>query len=210
MKSGSAALTRPRAYRQSARADAAAETHRRIIAAFLQRALKQWYDEITLEEVARDANVTVQTVIRRFGGKEGLLVAAHEQLSEEVMPRRSAPPGNIKAGLKALVADYEEIGDIFIRLLAQEPRYPLLSKLLDRGRAEHRAWVAGLFSPWLASLSPARRERRLTALVAVCDIYTWKLLRRDLGHEPAEVVALMQDLATGLIGEGDRRRLRVV
>jgi AcrR family transcriptional regulator len=189
-----------RAYRQTVRAAAAAETHRRIIAAFLRQAQEGWIDEITLDEVAREAEVTVQTVIRRFGGKEGLLIAAHQHLSAEVLPRRSAPSGDIKAGLKALVGDYEVIGDIFIRLLAQEPRYPLLGKLLNRGRTEHRQWVAGLFAPWLESLPRVRRERRLTALIAVCDIYTWKLLRRDLRQKPAEVAAVLHDLATGLIG----------
>jgi AcrR family transcriptional regulator len=206
MKSEAAAV---RTYRQTARAQAAAETHRRIIAAFLRQAQEGWIDEITLDEVAREAEVTVQTVIRRFGGKEGLLIAAHQQLSAEVLPRRSAPSGDIKAGVKALVGDYEAIGDIFIRLLAQEPRYPLLSKLLGRGRAEHRQWVAGLFAPWLKPLSPARRERLLAALIAVCDIYTWKLLRRDLKHEPAAVAAIMQDLATGLVGGGDKDRTRI-
>lgn len=199
-----------RVYRQTARAEAVAETHRRIIAAFLRQAQEGWFDEITLDEVAREAEVTVQTVIRRFGGKEGLLIAAHDQLSAEVLPRRDAPPGDIKAGLKALAADYEAIGDIFIRLLAQEPRYPLLSKLLDRGRAEHRQWVAGLFSPWLEPLSPARAERLLSAFIAVCDIYTWKLLRRDLKHGPAEVAAIMHDLATGLVAGNNTPRLRLV
>lgn len=205
MKSTAAA---GRAYRQTARAESAAETHRRIIAAFLRQAQEGWIDEITLDEVAREADVTVQTVIRRFGGKEGLLIAAHQHLSADVLPRRNAPSGNVKTGLKALVGDYEVIGDIFIRLLAQEPRYPLLSKLLDRGRAEHRQWVAELFAPWLKRVSPARRERLLAALIAVCDIYTWKLLRRDLRHERGEVAAIMHDLATGLVDNSDKDRSR--
>src|SRR5690606_16795369 len=116
--------------------------------------------------------------------------------------------GDIKAGMKALIGDYEAIGDIFIRLLAQEPRYPLLSKLLDRGRDEHRQWVADLFAPWLKRVSPARRERLLAALIAVCDIYTWKLLRRDLRHERGEVAAIMHDLASGLVGNSDKDRSR--
>ena len=47
--------TTPRAYRQTARAEAAAATHRRIIGAFIGFMQERWLDEITLEEVARAA-----------------------------------------------------------------------------------------------------------------------------------------------------------
>jgi AcrR family transcriptional regulator len=69
--------TRP--YRQTARAEAAEATARRIIRAFSDLLHSQWFDEVTLEEVARLGRVTVRTVIRRFGGKDGLLEAFVEQ-----------------------------------------------------------------------------------------------------------------------------------
>ena len=77
-----------RTYRQTARAKAAEETGIRIVEAFMARMEDCWFEEIRLEDVASDAGVTVQTVIRRFGGKDGLLEAivveraAHERVSD--------------------------------------------------------------------------------------------------------------------------------
>src|SRR3954471_22170031 len=82
--------TAPRPYRQSARADAAAATAQRILDAFVERAERQWMDEIRLDEIAAAGGVPVQTVIGRFGGKQGLLAAMAERFGEEVQARRAA------------------------------------------------------------------------------------------------------------------------
>ena len=68
--------TAVRAYQQNARAESTEATGRRIVDAFLHRLMNHWFDEITLDQVAADAGVTVQTVVRRFGGKDGLLAKA--------------------------------------------------------------------------------------------------------------------------------------
>ena len=66
---------KPRPYRSSNRAQAAEQTAKKILEAFLSRLLEQWFDDITLKAVAEDAGVTVQTVIRKFGNKEQLIPA---------------------------------------------------------------------------------------------------------------------------------------
>src|SRR4051794_40087628 len=129
------ALTR--SYQQSARAQATEATGRRISEAFLALLLKHWFDEITLDQVAADATVTVQTVVRRFGGKEGLLSSAAETLANQINSRRAAAPGEIDQLVANLNSDYEKTGDAVIRLLALEPRHPALKRVLDLGRGEH-------------------------------------------------------------------------
>jgi AcrR family transcriptional regulator len=186
-----------------ARAEAAAATGRRVVDAFLALARDGWLDDITLDAVARDADVTVQTIVRRFGGKDGLVAAAAEQLDREIAARRDVPPGGLEQALAALVADYEMSGDLIIRLLAQEPRHPALRALLDRGRAGHRSWLAEVFAPLLTDLAPQARRRQLDVLVVATDVYAWKLLRRDMGHEPAEVAALMRSLLAGALAPMD-------
>jgi AcrR family transcriptional regulator len=190
-----------RAYRQSARADAAAATHRRIVNAFIGFMQERWLDEITLEEVARAAEVTAQTVIRRFGGKAGLIEAASLQLGEEIRLQRAVRPGSVERAVAVLMGDYERTGDLLIRLLAEEPRHPMLTPLLDGGRAGHRAWVAEVMAPWLDPLPPEVRERRLSALVVATDVYAWKLLRHDMRLEPSATAAILCDLARGLVGD---------
>lgn len=70
------------------------------------------------------------------------------------------------------------------------------------GRRHHRTWVERAFAPLLAGLRGAARERRLVGLIALADVSTWKLLRRDLGLSRAETERTLVDLITAL--EGDR------
>src|SRR3954471_12624823 len=74
--------TRP--YAQTVRAQATEETARRILDAFIARLFTQWLDEITLDRVADDAGVTVQTIVRRFGGKAGLLASSIPIIGERI------------------------------------------------------------------------------------------------------------------------------
>ncbi len=195
------AHTQPRKYQQTARAEAAATTHRRIVEAFIGFLRERWLDEITLNEVAEAAGVTVQTVIRRFSGKEGLLKAAVEVLAGEIDQRRTVPQGGIREIVQALVRDYEAIGDMIIRCLAQEERNPMIKIFLDTGRRAHPQWLAECFAPWLAKLPPARRERRIAELLIATDVYIWKLLRRDRGMAVEEFTDTLAELIAKLFDE---------
>lgn len=195
------AKPQPRPYRQTARAEAAAATGGRVVQTFIGFLRERWLDEITLNEVAEAAGVTAQTVIRRFGGKEGLLKAAVEALGAEIDQRRAVPQGGVREIVEALVRDYEAMGDMVIRCLAQEERNPMIKILLDTGRRDHPRWLAECFEPWLAKLDPARRERRMAELLVATDIYTWQLLRRDRGMAVEEFIDTVAGLVAKILGE---------
>jgi AcrR family transcriptional regulator len=193
--------TTTRQYTQRARAEAAEATGRRIVEAFLARLMVQWFDEITLDQVAADAGVTVQTVVRRFGGKEGLLSDAVNTLAPQIKARRAAPPGDIDQLVENLLGDYEKTGDAVIRLLALEPRHPALKTVLDFGRHSHREWTRSAFAAALDTLEAQAREHALDAMVIVTDVYTWKLLRRDMGRSVRATAAAMKNLIQATITE---------
>jgi AcrR family transcriptional regulator len=187
--------TAKRPYRQSARAAAAENLRKRIVAAFHNLLLKRWIDEITLDEVAASAGTTRQTVIRLFGGKDGLLEAVIELVRAEAAPRTSLPSDvSARAALESLIAHYEAVGDMVMRFLAQEERHSALRPLLALGRLEHRAWVAERFASTHSSM-------RITRLIVATDIYTWKLLRRDFGKSQDEVLYLMVGIINKETGE---------
>jgi len=188
-----------RAYNQGARARAAEATAERIVDVFRRRICADWFDEITLEQIAREAEVTVPTVVRRFGGKEGLLDATQQRLSEEILARRSIRAGDVDAALNVLIEDYESTGDLVMRVLSQEDRHPPFRAMADVGRRFHRAWIDEVFAPWLKGLSPADHQARLDALVCATDLYIWKLACRDMGRTPAEARALMAALVQGVL-----------
>lgn len=190
-----------RRYSQRARAQAAEATVRRIVDAFLARLMTQWYDEITLDRVAEDAGVTVQTVVRRFGGKEGLLAKAVKTLADQINAQRAAPPGDLRRAVDNLIGDYERTGDAVIRLLALESRHPAVQEVLDFGRREHLQWVSSVFAEPLSKLDAAARGRALDALVIVTGVYTWKLLRREMARSVAATAATMKQLIHATITE---------
>lgn len=193
---------KPRTYRQGARADAAAATASRIIDVFIARLMHQWFDEITLDQVAGDAGVTVQTVVRRFGGKEGLLAAAIEPFGDGVRATRGAHPRDIPGLARGLLEDYEKTGDAIIRLLALEPRYPAaLAPALQVGRAGHRDWLAHALEEPLGRIDATRRRQALDALVIATDVYAWKLLRRDMGRSVPATQATMACMVRAILDE---------
>lgn len=179
MKSKAAVVPR-RQYAQVARAAAAEDTGKRIIEAFLDLLMNEWFDDITLERVALQAGVAVPTIVRRFGGKDGLLAAAVPVLSAQISEQRGSATQDPAASVDRLIADYERTGDAVIRLLALAPRYPAVEQLTEFGRGQHRQWVSAAFTEPLCALRGSARERALDALVIATDVYTWKLLRRDL------------------------------
>ena len=170
-----------RAYRMSARADAKRATRARILAVFGEALRTRWYDELTFAELAREAGVSPPTLTNHFGDKAGLLVAfAHESMHEEISEvRAGVAPGDIPGAIALLLEDYEQTGDIIVRMLALEHRLPELVDILTLGRDGHRVWVARTFEPFLPAGSKAR-EAAITRLVVATDVYVWQLLRRDM------------------------------
>jgi AcrR family transcriptional regulator len=195
----------PRQYLQEARAASAAATGERILDAFTRLVRDRWLDEVTLDDVAREAGVTVQTVIRRFGGKDGLHHASAERLGRQVQSNRDTPVGKISEGIAALVQDYETNGDVTVRLLAQEPRYPLLKQLLNVGRQWHRQWIESLLAPFLEGLEKAERERRVAAAIVVTDVYAWHLLRRDQSRSPGETRSIVEESLRAVMHIGEAK-----
>jgi hypothetical protein len=103
--------------------------------------------------------------------------------------------------LEKLVGDYEETGDMVIRLLALEGRHAAIGKVMEFGRAEHRRWVAGAFEKQLGKLKAKGRERAVDALVVATDVYVWKLLRRDMQRGAAETKATIRSMIDAVISQ---------
>jgi AraC-like DNA-binding protein len=58
----------------------------------------------------------------------------------------------------------------------------------------------GVFGPHLSDLAGVDRDRRPAQLVAVCDVYTWKLLRRDAGLSRRQVTIALLEMLEPLAG----------
>jgi AcrR family transcriptional regulator len=184
-----------RTYRMGARAEAAAATGERILDAAEALFWQEPGRQVTLQQVAQRAGVSVQTVIRRYGGSEGVEAAARERSFGRMEAQRGeAAPGDVGGAVAVLIDHYEALGDGVIRMLADEHRRPLLTTLVELGRAYHAEWCERVFAPALTGLRGGRRDRRLAQIITVCDVYTWKLLRRDRGLSRSQTELALREL----------------
>jgi AcrR family transcriptional regulator len=180
-----------RPYRMSARADAAAATRERLLAAAWQHFASHPYEDVRLQEIAADAGVTAQTLHTHFGSKDQLLTAAYMWFGlREIALRDTAPAGDVNQAIEILFDRYEAHGTAVLRMLSQEDRIPAIAQMTDAGRAYHREWAARTFTSLLRGLRGASRERRLAAIVVATDLLVWKLLRQNmqLDRENAEQI----------------------
>lgn len=185
-------MTAPkRRYSMTARAAKAQATRDRIRESAAALYAERPIDEFTLENVARSAQTTVQTVLRAFGSKEDLMLSALTTHVRSQIPSKPATPGDVQTAVRAIFDIYETVGDLVIARLGDERRLPALKPKLDEGRTEHAQWVARAFEPFIHD-----RPNVFEMLNVLTDVYVWKLLRRDrgLGRQQAEaIVATMID-----------------
>jgi AcrR family transcriptional regulator len=162
-----------RAYTMVARADAVEATRLRILDSLFQLARTRMFPEIPLDDVAAEAEVSVQTILRQFGSRAELIEATMDYAIERVRLDRDAPAGDVDAAMRALLDHYEDRGKTALIMLAQETSHPQVERITEMGRHMHREWVEAVFAPFAPDAATT------DLLVVATDVYTWKLLRRD-------------------------------
>jgi len=185
-----------RSYNMKARAAMAEATRRRILQVAAGLLKTRFRSEIRLENIALGAEVTVQTVLNVFGSRSVLLDEALTEMLSALRAQRLRPePGDTTAAIAALVDHYEEFGDLVIRNLVEQAD----PELIETGRTGHRNWIRRQFAPHLARFDSKAQRIRVDALVCACDVYTWKLLRRDMGRSRGETEATIRALVSGIV-----------
>lgn len=186
-----------RAYTMTRRAQAVEETRSRILDACIDLHGERLASDIGLDDVAGRAGVTVQTLLRHFGSRAGLLDAVAERAETVVVEERRTPVGDVQEAVRVIVDHYEERGDQVVLMLAQEAHEPLMRRATERGRVLHREWVVEVFRPYLEQARYADDLEDL--LVIATDVYVWKLLRRDRRLSRDETESRMRHLVCALL-----------
>ncbi|WP_055480950.1 TetR/AcrR family transcriptional regulator [Sphaerimonospora mesophila] len=180
-----------------ARAAAVEATRARILEAAAALWMQRWYDDVTLQHIADEAGVSVQTIVNHFDGKDGLADAVADWLASQTAVARQAPTGDVQAIVTALFEDYERHGDANVLWIAQADRVPAITRAVAHARSQHRAWLEQVFADRLPARGPAR-EHALALLYAATDVYLWKLWRCDLGMSREDAERAMRDLLTSI------------
>lgn len=185
-----------RRYTMTSRAAKAQETRERIRESAIGIYRDNGIEGFTLDAVAHRARTTVQTILRAFGSKEELVLAALEAMADTAATIKPTKPGDVAAAVHATYDLYETIGDLLIARLGEEHRYPSLKPLLELGRAGHREWVETAFAPYVEN-----RPDVFEMLNVLTDLYVWKLLRRDRRLSRAAAERLVVYMITSIVKE---------
>jgi AcrR family transcriptional regulator len=183
-----------------ARAAAVEEATERILDAAEELFWNNPARPVTLAELASKAGVSVHSIIRRFGGQAGVYEATAARSVERVGAQRNdADPSDLEQVVRVLVEHYEQFGDRALALIAAEQASPTVKDLADVGRLCHVDWCERMFFATLAERRGADRRRRLAQLIAVCDVYTWLLLRRQRGLSRRETERAITEMLEPLV-----------
>lgn len=195
-------MNKSRAYTMDGRAKSAQATRQRIRAAAVRQLKERLRSDIRLDDIAAQAGVTVQTVLRTHGSKAHLFRLAFDDVITEMKQAfDEAEPGDVAAAVQAQFDHYEEFGGVVIASLAEE-HDPDVAPIVAVGRQRHRGWVETAFAPQLERVPEPDREQVVDAVVCATDVYTWKLLRRDLKRSRGNAETTMRRMVTSLL-EGE-------
>lgn len=183
-----------RTYVMKARAAAVEDTRARIQEALFELGTQRVFPDISLEDVATAAGVSVQTVLRQFGSRSELIEAGIDFAIARIISERATPGGDVPVAMSALMDHYELRGNIALLMLSQEHRDPQVGRITERGRQVHRTWVTEVFEPYVGD-DPAL----IDLLVVATDVYTWKLLRQDRGLSRSETQERMKALVDAVL-----------
>jgi AcrR family transcriptional regulator len=179
----------------TARADGVEATRIVILDACLMLSTQRPIALLTLDAVAAQARVSVQTILRHFTSKAGLIEATVAYGTERMTTARTADPGDIDSAVRRLLDQYDAgEGKLALLLLAQEETDPdAVATIVATGKAVHRRWVEDLFAPY--TNDPAV----IDLLVVATDVYTWKLLRRDRGLSRTDTESRVHALINAIL-----------
>jgi AcrR family transcriptional regulator len=184
---------------------ARAETEERTRAALLDAAERLFFERgleaMSLGAVAADAGVTKQTLLRHFGSKDGLLEHAFARAFDNVRDQRWDVPGDdVEQAVDNLLAHYDAVGGRALKIDAMAG-VEAVAGWVQRARELHHDWVDHAFGALLRDSRSRDGARRRAAVIALCDVHTWRLLSHDLGLARAEVRATLILAIRGLLEE---------
>ena len=162
---------RPRTYNSPARQRQADETRRRIVASTRKLLMKKGFAGTTIEQIARDADVSMPTVYSVFGSKEGIVAeilnAARFGVEYEMLTSRVHETKSGRERLRAVAAIARQVYE------SERAEIDLL-----RG--------AGVVSPELAASENEAQERRFAGQVKNAQaLHASGELRADLDRRAA-------------------------
>ena len=185
-----------RRYRQTKRAEASAETRRRIVDAAIQLHTTVGPATTTISAIAELADVERLTVYRHFPREEELFRACVTHGWERLPPPDhhawatiDDPERRLRTALTELYAYYGSVGDAILIIVRDFPRVPTLAALNAPYFAKWDEMRDVLTRGW--KRRGRRRQTLLAGIAHSLDLSTWESLVRRQGLPEAEAIELL-------------------
>jgi AcrR family transcriptional regulator len=189
----------------------AQETRRDILTAARRLFAEHGYVATSINDIAQEADVAVQTIYARLGSKRGMLIALIDLIDEEAdvahhaerVLSASSAIDTLRAGIRLTRAFQERCGDIIAALFSAAGAEPELADAVAEGQRRHREG-AQLTIERIAQLDGLRDDvqpERGQALLALSTSHeAWRELidNSNLGWDQAETW-LAEALARALL-----------
>jgi AcrR family transcriptional regulator len=181
-----------RTYKQTRRAEAAAETRQRIVEATVALHREVGPRATTVSEIARRAGVDRLTVYNHFPDEDALVAGCQEHWLTLHPPPDMAgltgisdPAARLRAALKGLWDWYARTHAMTAHVLRDGPTLDSFADVMAGMQAQRRA-LAGL-------LAEGRRQtpHLVPALMLAIDFRTWEVLVREGRLEPEAAADLV-------------------
>jgi len=180
----------------------AAQTRRRIVAAFVESLQDEAADDVSMAAIAKRANVAERTIYRHFKTRAELLSEAGEWIEDNVF------------GYVPFTSP-DELPGIFRKLCRSFDRHPHLARaiaLTRAGRTVRAGFRRRLIDHHRKAMAPLTRHlkpkevRQAEALATYLNnVLAWSALREDFGMSSAEIADAIEWALTTLLTDVRRR-----
>jgi TetR/AcrR family transcriptional regulator, regulator of cefoperazone and chloramphenicol sensitivity len=124
----------------------AQQTRADILRAARRRFAEHGYAATSINDIAEEAGVAIQTIYDRLGSKRGMLLALIDLIDEEAgvggltkeVTSSSTPPAALRAGVRLTRSFQERCGDIIEALFTAAGAEPELADAVAEGQRRHR------------------------------------------------------------------------
>lgn len=178
----------PRPYRSQKRAEAVAETRRRITEAVVQLHREKGVISTTYDDIAQRADVAPATVYRHFPSVDDLIPACGARIMEitsppgpDVFDGHRTPAGRLQALVEELFAFWRRAEPWLSVGRGEAPKVPALEANLRMQDEDIRSLV-------VSALGSDANESAVRLVGAMTDFYTWKALKAAGLEEEAPAI----------------------
>jgi AcrR family transcriptional regulator len=188
--------------RPGLRDEYAAQTRRRIVAAFVESLQDEAADDVSMAAIAKRANVAERTIYRHFKTRSELLSEAGEWIEANVF------------GYVPFTSP-DELPGIFRKLCKSFDRHPHLARaiaLTRVGRTVRAGFRRRLIDHHRKAMAPLTQHlkpkevRQAEALATYLNnVLAWSALREDFGMSSAEIADAIEWALTTLMSDVRRR-----